>query len=124
MIAHEAFTGITADLLAQSIEGQHGKHFAVDWTRVLRTTGISLVTDDLPFLVWGRHLWNSVENLKAKVRASSLSPWKKAFLTNQLTVSAGKMLVTQLVYETISDSAYLSMQALMLKSQLPSGFIY
>ena len=84
----------------------------VSWRRAARTATVSLMSDDLPFLVWSKLLWEVAEHLKAKVRASvSLSPRMRRWLTHHATVTVAKMAVTQLVYETSSDSAYLAMQA-------------
>ena len=152
---HEAFTSLSADLLAQAIESPHaevdeaeeergeatatvgagdggssggagadsgsstgggggggGRHTerAVDWRRAARTATVSLLSDDLPFLVWSRLIWLWAEKAKAALRASALAPRWIRVLTHHATVTVAKMALTQLVYETASDSAYLAMQ--------------
>lgn len=134
---HEAFTSLSADLLAQAIEGPHaeedeaeeergegtatvgaadggsdGRHAerAVDWWRAARTATVSLLTDDLPFLVWSRLIWIWAEKAKAALRTSALAPRLIRVLTHHATVTVAKMALTQLVYETGSDSAYLALQ--------------
>lgn len=142
LIGHEAFTGMTADLLAQSIERWHrtrqqASHEAtaaapeesadrldqsadrLDLVRVLRTTGVSLVSDDLPFLVWSRYLWLAAERFTTAVRASTLAPGLVRALTNPISVTLGKTAITQLFYETTSDSAYLAMQAWLRGGGMP-----
>ena len=120
LLSHEAFTGMTADLTAQAIEGRHEgtlppprhhRRHLIDWVRVARTTMVSLLSDDLPFLAWSRALWSLAEQARAAVLASSLPRPLVAFLASPAFVTVGKTAVTQLFYETTSDSAYLAMQA-------------
>jgi len=134
LLAHEAYTGMMADLSAQAIEGpkddgkrnieetcmvpptrsavtQRRRPSSVDWVRAARTTAVSLLSDDLPFLAWSRFIWEAAERAKAAVLASSLPKPLVALLTSHVFVTIGKTTVTQLLYETASDSTYLAMQA-------------
>ena len=115
LIGHEAFTGMTADVLAQSIEGwhhasgesssssagadgddnAHDAHDGIDVVRVARTTTVSLVSDDLPFLLWSRYLWLAAERFKASVRGSSLAPGLVRALTNPVSMTLGKTAITR-----------------------------
>ena len=93
-------------------QSQHLHEPPVNWWRAARTATVSLMSDDLPFLMWSKLLWEVAEHLKAKAHASAaLSPRMRRWLTHHATVTVAKMMVTQLVYETSSDSAYLAMQA-------------
>ncbi|KAG8461879.1 hypothetical protein KFE25_013898 [Diacronema lutheri] len=113
LLAHEVITDVSADITAQAFEaGAPRSPFELDWRRVLRSTSVSLISDDFPFLLWSRALWVVTERLAHRLRASrSLSPRLVAFLTNRLTVSVGKMIVTQVVYESASNALYLALQA-------------
>ena len=151
LLWHEAFTSLSADLLAQAIEAPHAEEHdaeeeatatvgggdggssggagaasgsgtggggggraerAVDWRRAARTATVSLLSDDLPFLVWSRLIWIWAEKAKAALRTSALAPRLIRALTHPATVTVAKTALTQLVYETSSDSAYLAMQVL------------
>ena len=162
LLWHEAFTSLSADLLAQAIEAPHAEEHeaeeeatatvgggdggssggagadsgrstggsggggraerAVDWRRAARTATVSLLSDDLPFLVWSRLIWVWAEKAKAALRTSALAPRLIRALTHPATVTVAKTALTQLVYETSSDSAYLAMQVLppRTSSRLPT----
>ena len=105
---HEVFTGVSADVLAQSIEGLRP---SINWARAVRTTSVSFLSDDLPFLVWSRVLWTAAERAKAAVRSSSLSPELMAALTSHASITCAKTAVTTGVYDTASDAVYLALQA-------------
>ena len=87
-----------------------------------RTATVSLLSDDLPFLVWSRLIWVWAEKAKAALRTSALAPRLIRALTHPATVTVAKTALTQLVYETSSDSAYLAMQVLppRTSSRLPT----
>ena len=51
--------------------------------------------------------------MRARLRASSLSPRLAALLTSSTAVAVGKTAVTQLVYETTSNALYLALQSAM-----------
>ena len=121
LIAHEAFTGVTADIVAQAVEHPSeneenpvrvAKRRSLDWRRAGRTTVVSLVSDDLPFLLWSRYLWIGAEQCKASIlQSTSLPRWLSKSLTSHVFMTLSKVFVTQLIYETTSDSAYLALQA-------------
>jgi len=105
-------TDVSADIMAQAISARaEGDAMAVDWRRVPRSAFSSLLSDDLPFLLWSRGLWEASERIVASLQASTLSPRLVKVLTNTLTITAVKTIITQLVYETSSNAAYLSIQA-------------
>ena len=66
-------------------------------------------------------LWQGAEHAKTALRASRLSAGLVRVLTHHATVTVAKTAVTQLVYETSSDSVYLAMQVTSLGLGLPSG---
>uniref|UniRef100_A0A7S0PXS7 Uncharacterized protein n=1 Tax=Coccolithus braarudii TaxID=221442 RepID=A0A7S0PXS7_9EUKA len=77
----------------------------------MRSTIVSLASDDFPFLAWSRYLWVASERVTGAVRASSLTPGVVRVLTHPISVAVGKAIITQALYETTSNAAYLSMQA-------------
>ncbi|KAJ1641203.1 hypothetical protein T492DRAFT_853393, partial [Pavlovales sp. CCMP2436] len=89
------------------------KRLVLDWKRVGRSTTVALMSDDFPFLLWSRGLWVLSERLTTRVKKNpKLSPGTVRALTHPLTISVGKMIITQLVYESTSNALYLSLQAL------------
>jgi hypothetical protein len=86
----------------------------VDWPRVGRTTFASLISDDLPFLLWARLLWRMSRRYVLRIRAApNLSPGVARALTHPAAVAATKALLSQIVYETVSAASYLSLQGAM-----------
>lgn len=161
LMAHEAITGVTADILAQSIEIHKASNEApsetdtaaeetkgqesdggddastrnaradnsrelqpskLHWQRVARSTVVSLLSDDLPFLVWSKYVWMHTERFAEAVRSSGLPRPLVRALTNPLSLTLGKTALTQLVYETASDSAYLAMQVQHVYSLFRSSY--
>jgi hypothetical protein len=86
----------------------------VDWSRVGRSTFATLLSDDLPFLLWARLLWRLSRRYVQRIRAApNLSPAVARALTHPAAVAATKAMLTQLVYETFSAGSYLSLQVAM-----------
>jgi hypothetical protein len=115
LLSHEVMTDVTSDLLAQSIGAWRSlgpaSKFAVDWQRVPRSTTASLLSDDFPFLIWSRYLWDAMEHVAELLRASALPRGLVRALSHPLSVALSKTAITQLVYESVSNLAYLAMQA-------------
>jgi len=117
LLAHGLLTDAAADLLAQAMREHfaRGAHapMAINGIRAGRSTAVAMLSDDLPFLLWMRMLWEHTPSVLATVRASKLSPRLASVLTHPLGVAVGKTAVTQLVYETFSTSSYLALQAVL-----------
>lgn len=57
VVLHGAITGAVSDVLAQAVAahgrgGGGGSPLRLGWSRVATTTVVSLLSDDLPFLLW------------------------------------------------------------------------
>lgn len=144
LLAHEVITDVSADITAQTFEVDQAlpankaaaaagaaNLVSLDWGRVLRSTSVSLISDDFPFLLWSRGLWIFTERLVKRLRAAKgLPPRLVSVLTHGLTISVGKMVVTQLLYESTSNALYLSLQAVFrgmgwrgVKAELRAKFV-
>jgi|EP00966_Prymnesium_polylepis_P219949 hypothetical protein len=122
LLAHEVFTDVSADIIAQAIaaDSDGSTAIAVDWPRVPRSAAASLISDDIPFLLWSKYLWELGERIIGRLRDSDLarsSPVLVARLTHPVSVTLLKTAVTQLVYETTSNAVYLALQAAMRRGK-------
>lgn len=122
LLAHEVFTDISADIIAQAIaaDSDGSAAIAVDWARVPRSAAASLISDDIPFLLWSKYLWELGERVIGRLRGSNLarrSPVLVARLTHPISVTLLKTAITQLVYETTSNAVYLALQAAMRRGK-------
>mmetsp|Transcript_3874 Transcript_3874/g.8139 ORF Transcript_3874/g.8139 Transcript_3874/m.8139 type:complete len:261 (+) Transcript_3874:3-785(+) len=131
LMCHEVFTDVVADVFAQAIAAEgvdadekpgdahgavgassrEGGGFAISWPRTARSAAAALISDDIPFLAWSRFLWLGSERFVAAVQRSSLSPATVRAITHPIAVSVGKTAITQLMYESLSNAVYLSLQA-------------
>lgn len=111
-------TALSTVLSPQAIETEvavgNSALVAIHWPRVGRTTLASLLSDDLPFLLWARLLWRLSRRYVQRIRAApNLPPAVARALTHPAAVAATKALLSQLVYETLSAGSYLSLQVAM-----------
>ena len=119
VLAHGLVTDLVADALAQALHahrqaGSGTVAMRLDGRRLARSTAVSIVSDDLPFVLWARLLWGGFERLRGLLIATPLlSDGAKRVLTHPLAFALGKTAVTQLVYEAASTAIYLSLQALL-----------
>jgi len=114
LLSHEVITDVTADVMAQAVAAREaGVRMAIDWKRVPKSTLASLLSDDFPFLIWSRYIWIAGERAVLGLRASNLNPLLVRVLTNPIAVTVAKTAITQVVYETTSNTVYLSLQALL-----------
>ena len=57
----------------------------LDWRRVGRSATVSWLTDDVPFALWARFMWDGFERLKpALLSASFLPVWLRAALASPI----------------------------------------
>ena len=112
VLLHVLATDVAADVLAQAIDCDGAQRIVLDRRRIGRSAAVAMLSDDLPFLLWSRLLWHAGERAVASLRASRRLPSRQLrVLTHGATVAVAKMLMTQLLYESASDAAYLSLQA-------------
>lgn len=125
VLAHGLLTDGAADAMAQALshsrkhEGASGHpsvdagsaSLVLDWRRVHRSAWISFLTDDLPFAIWAKALWDGFETLRPAIATSTLlPPWLAAPLSSPLGMAFLKTLATQVGYESLSTAAYLGAQ--------------
>ena len=110
VLLHGLVTDGVSDALAQAIAVPASSRVHIDWRRVMRGASVAFVSDDLPFALWARFLWNGFEKLRPVLRRSPLPPWLSAILLSPLGFAALKTLVSQLGYESVSTAMYLSLQ--------------
>lgn len=119
VLAHGLITDAVADALAQALHahrqaGSGTVAMSLDGRRLARSTAVSILSDDLPFVLWARLLWGGFERLRSLIVATPLlSDGAKSVLTHPLAFAFGKTAVTQLVYEAGSTAIYLTLQALL-----------
>lgn len=111
VLLHGLLTDGTSDVLAQAIAARGSRPpIRLDWPRIGRTAGVAFFSDDLPFALWARVLWDGFERLRPAIQGSSLPPWLRAALASRLGIAVLKTSVSQLVYESFSTAAYLGLQ--------------
>jgi hypothetical protein len=111
VLAHGLLSNGVSDALAQAIAAREEGALQLDWKRIRRTTAVSFLSDDLPFILWVRALWKFFERAKPAIAASTvLPPWLAAALSSPLGIAALKTAASQIGYESTSTAAYLGMQ--------------
>ena len=87
---------------------------SLDWGRLARSTTVSFVTDDIPFALWAKFLWEAFEKLRPVILGATVLPmWMRLALTSPLGIASLKTLASQAAYETTSTAAYLGLQEVM-----------
>ena len=79
VLLHGLLVGGASDLLAQSIshanaaaDGASSTSLVLNWRRVQRTAWTSFLTDDVPFVIWAKFLWDAFEKLKPMIAGSTV----------------------------------------------------
>lgn len=110
VLTHGLITDGISDVLAQAISSPSAA-VELDWGRVARSTSVAFLSDDLPFALWAKLLWDGFEKLRPLLLTSSaLPPWLAALLASPLGVAVLKTALSHGVYETFSTATYLGLQ--------------
>ena len=118
ILFHGLLTDGVSDALAQALsheaaraDGTGSGSLVLDWPRLRRSSWVAFVSDDLPFMLWAKLLWDGFEKLKPLIASSTvLPPWLAAFLASPVGIAGLKTLATQLGYESASTATYLGLQ--------------
>jgi hypothetical protein len=110
VLLHGLLTDGVSDALAQALAVRREHSLVIDWQRLRRSTLVAFLSDDLPFALWARLLWDGFEALRPRLLASPLPAWLRTALASPLGVAVLKTLVSQFGYETASTAAYLGLQ--------------
>ena len=120
VLAHGLLTDGVSDALAQALaasptatanQPDDPTAISLDWRRIRRSTAVAFLSDDLPFALWAKVLWDGFEKLRPAILGASFMPlWLRTALASPLGIAALKTLASQLGYETLSTGAYLGLQ--------------
>lgn len=111
VMAHGLLTDGISDVFAQAIAAREDGALRLDWRRARRSAAVTFVSDDLPFVLWAKFLWDAFEKLKPAIATSPLlPPWLAAALASPFGIAVLKTLASQVGYESASTAAYLGLQ--------------